>query len=343
MTTEIVPHSKAHGIDFLGTNDYYYIVRSDIGVYLKSSNFHGGSDIEIFDLHLSCQNGEHYLASVEGYFYIIKGDSYRRVRNMKADTDAQVFPLHPNCRGGDNYYSVNESFYIVFQDRGVYRTTTNMKEDHDGQEFPIHENCKNGLYYWGRDEYVYILEPVRNWGVEYRRATNLKDDSNGKLYSMHRSVVDFLPGGLAITQGSTFAKWEQIKSIANDSDVEVHWSKEISHLKGVKRSELSTIEHNWKIQPTVSGSAGNLAGAFARAQFALQLEYGGKKVNTKNESWEDVKEVKEKIEFKLDPHQQVWIWQYLVGLGKEDILFCRDIEATNTNEPPTDDPLPLAN
>lgn len=342
MPTAIVPHSKAKGIDFCGTEDYYYIVRSDVGVYMKSSNFNEGSDIEIFDLHLSCRNGENYLASEEGYFYIIKGDSYRKVSNMNTDGDAQVFALHPNCRGGDSYYSINDYFYIVFLDKGVYRKTSNMNEDSDAQEFSIHDNCKNGLYYWGTDKYVYFVESGFEWGVEYHKTSNMNEDSDGQTFSMHKSVVNFLPGGVAIAEGTTFGKWELAKSFVNSSDSTVHWVKEVTHQQGVKKSALSSIEHNWSIKTTASFSTGNLSGAFAQKQFSLEVQYGGKKVDTTSQSWNDVKTVKETIDVTLEPHQQVWIWFYVLGLGTVDILFCRDMQSTNTSEPPTNDPLPPA-
>ena len=38
---EIVPKNadEARGIDFCGTDDYYYIIRSDLGVYMRCTNF----------------------------------------------------------------------------------------------------------------------------------------------------------------------------------------------------------------------------------------------------------------------------------------------------------------
>lgn len=102
--TEIVPKSEARGIDFCGTDDYYYIIRSDLGVYMRSTNFHEGKDIKIFSLSEACRWGDHYFACKDGdsYYYIIKGNQYRRVKNMKKDKDAVVYSLHPNCRGGSS-------------------------------------------------------------------------------------------------------------------------------------------------------------------------------------------------------------------------------------------------
>ena len=58
----------------VGTEDYYYNIRSDLGVYMRSTNFHQGNDIKVYSLSQACQWGDHYLATGLDYFY-------RRVTN----------------------------------------------------------------------------------------------------------------------------------------------------------------------------------------------------------------------------------------------------------------------
>ncbi|XP_026106561.1 uncharacterized protein LOC113078465 [Carassius auratus] len=130
----IIPKSKTKGTDFCGVNNYYYIIRSDLGCYMQSSNFNKGLDITIFGLHPACQNGDHYLGHNKGYFYIIKGNSYRRVTDLSTDSGAVVYSLHPNCQGGDHYLSAFGKFYIIFQEKGTYRRTTNMNHDWEAVE-----------------------------------------------------------------------------------------------------------------------------------------------------------------------------------------------------------------
>uniref|UniRef100_A0A671M8P1 Uncharacterized protein n=1 Tax=Sinocyclocheilus anshuiensis TaxID=1608454 RepID=A0A671M8P1_9TELE len=101
----IIPKNKTKGTDFCGVKDYYFIIRSDLGCYMQSSNFNKGLDITIFSLHPACQNGDHYLGQEDGYFYIIKGTSYRRVIDLSTDSGAVVYSLHPNCQEwGVEYY-----------------------------------------------------------------------------------------------------------------------------------------------------------------------------------------------------------------------------------------------
>ena len=60
----------------VGTDDYYYNIRSDLGVYMRSTNFHQGNDIKVYSLSQACQWGDHYLATGLDYFY-------RRVTNWQ--------------------------------------------------------------------------------------------------------------------------------------------------------------------------------------------------------------------------------------------------------------------
>ncbi|KAF4109505.1 hypothetical protein G5714_010578 [Onychostoma macrolepis] len=177
MMKGIIPKNKTKGTDFCGVKDYYYIIRSDLGCYMQSSNFNKGTDLTIFSLHPTCQNGDHYLGHQDGYFYIIKGHSYRRVTDLSTDGGAVVYSLHPNCQGGDHYLSAFGKFYIIFQGKGTYRRTTNMNQDSDAVEYDLHPNCRDGLYYWGLPNHYYFLKPVSEWGVEYYKATNFNKGS----------------------------------------------------------------------------------------------------------------------------------------------------------------------
>nr|XP_015217115.1 PREDICTED: uncharacterized protein LOC107075374 [Lepisosteus oculatus] len=338
----IIPKSKAKGVDFCGVDSNYYIVRSDLGCYMWSTNFHRGSDLKVYSLHPSCQGGDHYLAYDDNTFYIIKGNVYRRVSNMSADTDAVVYDLHPNCRGGDHYLSAYGNFYIIFKSRGVYRRTSNMNKDSDAVEYTLHPNCKDGLYYWGTKSYTYFVKPKDQWGIQYHKTDNLHEDTKAETFSIHPDVVDFLPGGLGETYGPAFGKWELIKTIANDSETPITWEKKITRKVGYVKSKMSSIEHNWKVSMSATYQSGTLTESIAKFQFSLSAEYGGKSVNTEGENWEEATEVAESVNLTLKPHQKIYVWQYKLGFGKEDVLFCRDMRFDDDPTPPTDIPLPPA-
>jgi hypothetical protein len=336
----IVPRSKAQGVDFCGDviNGHHYIIRSDASVYMRSGNLNQGSDIEVFDLHYSCKGGDHYLVN-DGYFYIIRGTSFRRVTNLNTDANAVVYPLHPKCQGGDHYLSMCGKFYIIYKDRGVYKRTTDMSKNKDVAEYDLHPKCGNGLYYWGYGEYAYVVTSVGGWGPQYHTTTNMNHDYESTDCSFAMDVVKCVPGGLAITDGPTFGEWELLKSFENTSQATVDWSKEVSHKNGAKKEKLSSIEHNWNIKVSASYSTGDIAAKFAKYQFSLEASYGGKSVDTRKESWDDVTTVTEKVSVSVPPGQQVCFWQYKVGLGDEDILFCPKTKMTNSKDSPTEIPL----
>ncbi|KAM4626201.1 uncharacterized protein O3C94_019343 [Discoglossus pictus] len=338
----IIPKSKAPGVDFCGVGSYYYIIRSDLSCYMKCSNFNKGEDINIYSLHPACINGEHYLAHQDDYFYIIKGSVYRRVTNMNADEGAVVYSLHANCQGGDHYLSAFGNFYIIFQNRGVYHRTKNMNTDEDGVEYSLHPDCKNGLYYFGVSDYYYFVKPHDEWGVQYYRCTNFNTNEDNETFSFHPSVINFLPGGLALTQGPSYGVWECIKTICNDSATPISWSKKITRKVGFDYEKMSSIEHNWKVSSTVSVKPGGVSALLTKASFSCTAEYGGCSVNTDREKWSEATETEESISITLQPNAKVIIWQYQLGVGKTPVLFCRDMKIDDKSTPPTENPLPPA-
>ncbi|XP_048048470.1 uncharacterized protein LOC125269583 [Megalobrama amblycephala] len=301
----IIPKSKTKSTDICGAGKYYYIIRSDLGCYMKIGSVNRGSDISVFSLHPACKNGDHYLGGEDGSFYIIKGNSYRRVTNLTTDSSAKVYSLHPNCQGGDHYFSASDKFFIIFQERGTFRITTDMNTDLDAEEYKLHPNCKNGLYYWGLSNDCFFLKPVSEWGVEYYKCTDLGEDECIGVYSVHPDVLNFLPGGLTVTIGPSFGNWENIKA-TNDSNTPATWQKKINKKIGYNKEQMSQITHNWKIATSALIESGE------HAKLILKLHlffFGDFHVSTKKESCNEMIEVEEQLIFELKPNESVYLWQ----------------------------------
>ncbi|XP_067300949.1 uncharacterized protein [Pseudorasbora parva] len=336
----IIPKSKAKGTDICSVSKYYYIIRSDLGYYMKIGSINKGSDISIFSLHPSCQNGDHYLGSGDGSFFIIKGDSYRKVTDLTTDSDAKVYCLHPICQGGDHYFSAFGKFFIIFQEKGTYRTTTNLTLNSDAVVMTLHPNCRNGLYYWGMSNDCFFLKPVSKWGVEYYKGTDFSKDKCIGVYSVHPDVVNFLPGGLSVTKGPAFGIWENIKTITNDSNTPVEWQKKINKKVGYNKEKMSEITHNWNIAASASIESGDLAALIVKSQFSISAEYGGSHLSTKSDSWNEMTEEEEQLTFELKPNKSLYLLQYKMGFGEEPVLFWRDLKIDNEPNPSTEVPLP---
>ncbi|ROI52169.1 hypothetical protein DPX16_3439 [Anabarilius grahami] len=339
----IIPKSKAKGTDFCGQGENIYIIRSDLGCYMETSDLNNGSNISISSLHPACQDGDHYLGNWDGCFYIIKGNNYRRVKNLTTDSEAEVHSLHPNCQGGDHYLTAFGMFYIIFQEKGIYRRTTNMNTDSDAEERDLHPDCRNGLYYWSMGFICFsFLKPASEWGVEFCCTIDLSNNDHTNVFSVHPDVLNFLPGGLSVTKGPSFGIWENIKTISNDSNTPVTWTKKIIKKVGWNKEKMTQITHNWNIAASVSIGTGELAKLIANLQFSFSAEYEGSHVSTENESWNEMTEEEEQLTFELKPNESLYLWQYRMGLGKEPVLFCRDLKIDDEPNPPTEVPLPLA-
>ncbi|XDV37871.1 hypothetical protein PO909_007403 [Leuciscus waleckii] len=261
---------------------------------MRSGDFNKGSDLSIHALHPCCRNGDHYLADYY-YFYIIKGDKYRRVTDLSKDTDSVVYTLHPNCR--------------------------------------------DALYYWGDPYNYYFLKPTE-WGVEYYKGTYLNKAERKAVLSVHPDVLNFLPGGLSITNGPAFGKWVNIKTLSNDSPTPVTWHKKVTKRDGYNKEKMSQITHNWKIKTSGKISSGELARLISNVQFSFSRLYEHSSVNTETENWNKETEEEEELNCELKTNECLYLWQFQLGLGSEPVLFCKDLKITDQPDPPTEVPLP---
>ncbi|KAL1277269.1 hypothetical protein QQF64_023942 [Cirrhinus molitorella] len=349
----IIPKSEANGTDICAFNNYYYIIRSDLCCYMRTSGLNESSDISIFSLHPACQNGDHYIGG-DSYFHIIKGDSCRRVTNLTTDGESVVYNLHTKCQGGDHYFAAFGYFYIIFRKKGTYRRTTNMNYDLHAEEHTLHSNNSEGLYYWGPPYYkrngkpngsqllscCYFLKPVSKWGVEFCTGPDLSKDKYTAVYSVHPSVLNFLPGGLwQLNYCPAIGIWQNIKTITNDSTTPVTWQKKVTKIVGYNKEKISQITHNWKIDASFRTESENLAKLIAKLQFSLSAGYGYSSVSIEKESWNEATEEEELLTFELKPNESLYLWQYKLCHGHEPVLYCCDLKINNDPNPPTVVPL----
>ncbi|XP_071976454.1 uncharacterized protein [Engystomops pustulosus] len=276
------------------------------------------------------------------FFYIIKGTYYRRVKNLNLDESAVIFSLHPKCQGGDHYMSAWDSFYIIYLSQGFYRKTKNMSTDENIEEYSLHPECSNGLYYFGTEDYYYFVKPRDEWGIQYVKCTNFNKNIDTESFSLHPSVINFLPGGVGVSKGPAYGEWVCIKTIVNDSKTPVQWQKKVTKKSGYEKEKMCTIEHNWSVTANVSFDTGGLSKLICQSQFSLTTEYGGSKMNTERENWNEATETEELLNVILQPDEKMYIWAFQLCMGNDPVLYCRDIRILANSDPPTDVPLPPA-
>ncbi|KAM3916034.1 uncharacterized protein RB166_015407 [Leptodactylus fuscus] len=340
MSKKIAPKNQVKGVDFCGVDKYYYIIRSDLGCFMRSSKFNFGDDLDVFTLHPACRGGDHYFAYKLDLFYIIFGDTYHVVGNLNTNVDIQVHYLHPNCQGGDHYLSAWDYFFIIFQERGVYRRTKNLNKDKEGEDFILHPNCRDGLYYFGVANYCYFVKALDEGGVQYVKSLNFATNETTGIFNFHSSVINFLPGGLAITRGPAYGEWVCRQTITNDSETAFQGEKLVTKRIGFEKEKMASIESNWKVYATFPPETGGLRALLVKRQFSLPAEYGGLSVDTDQERWTVATDREESIPMSLEPREKVNIWTYQLGLGRNPLLHCGNIRLVRTPEAPTDFPLP---
>ncbi|KAA0721249.1 hypothetical protein E1301_Tti018146 [Triplophysa tibetana] len=336
----LVPGSKMKGVDICGVRYNCYIIRADLGYYLKTTDLRQPSDLVLYDLHDSCM-GDHYVGHINEYIYIIKDSSYRKVKNLSTDSRSECKEIHPKYHFGDYYFSFRGKFYIIFKDKNIYKTTSKLTSP-DCQEYPLSEDFSDGLYYWGRALHFYIMRMSSSWVVQCIKGFNLSSGNRANSASVHKDVINFLPGGLSITKGEAFGRWEMIKSVKDESDSTKNLDILIKRMVGYNKVKMREITHNWRVDISCPVNPTKLAALIAKVQFSLSAEYGGLYVNTEKESWNEGSNEVEKIKLELQPYSNVYMWQYRLGLGEDQVFFCRDIKINYDSNPPTEIPLPCA-
>ena len=353
--TQIVPRKESNSFDFCGANDTL-LIRSDLKCFMRCYNLNKASSARIHPLHQACLDGDHYFACYHSRFctryYIIKDDKYHYVTDLQTgEGQSEELLLHDKCKGGDFYlgsttfhaFSSEPVFFIIFAQRGKFRVVSDLSTDKEsaracwrGKEFDLASDCKDGLYYWCTksqvmgEELFYIVKQVQNWGAQFYVTTDMKSNSGHEL-GFHQSVTNFIPGGLAVTNGPTLGKWECIFSYQNrGTEAETRQSIKIKKKKGYTKSFVTQMIREWGITGTL-GAAGGLSVVGIEAlktQISLSGSYGGKRINTTQQDWTAEEEFEDDIDFGIvSPGQKKSIWQYVVTMEKGgDILKFNEYE-----------------
>ncbi len=212
-----------------------------------------------------------------------------------------------------------------------------MNQDTDAVEYALHRYWRSGLYYWMCGEHSYRMEHS-TWGLIYHRTMNMNRNLELHTYSVSPDVIPFLPGGLAQVKGPALGIWELVKSICNDADATITWNEEVTITHGYRKEELSSLTHNWRVEMSVSVSAGLLAETIARTQFSMEAEYGGSKTDTTSQDWSESRQEKESLEAVVAPGETIYIWQYRMKLGSDPILFYKNLYLGKSSDRPTNSP-----
>ena len=315
---------------------------------MKAYHVRDGDDpVTIHPLHPTCAGGDHYLATPD-HFYIIKGDECRRVKDLSTGADPTTFTLHEECRNGDFYMAKNSTnFFVIKRNQGQGSFQCQHVESLKDGNVTNHENGMldkyktpnagagvdlGSCYHWATSSYFYFLKPVTTWNLEYHRTKDLfNDPEKCNDYPVYPPITAFLPGGLALIMGRTFGRWEQLTSIKNNSESERR-KITIKRKHGYEKPMLHSVHHEWNIsqrERSASLTTEEIFKAVLKRTFHFPPNYGGLAVDATKEDWSDKMEVEESMSVTIQSNQLVYVWQYVLGIGDQVVLYTKHVKKTN--------------
>ena len=350
MTT-VIRCDKAKGTDFCGLGDYQYIIRSDLGCFVKARQVlaAGNDPVTIHPLHPNCAWGDHYVATPH-HFYIIKGKECRKVTDLCTGADPITFSLNAECQDGVFYMAKDsKKFFIIKKSNNdcfpyECKLVEDLKNGHASNEQMLDKyrtpDAERGVdlgsrYHWATTGYVYFLKPITTWSLEYHRTKDLfKDAEKCNDYPVYPPITAFLPGGLAVIMGPTFDRWEQLLSIPGSNATNKVDNLTIKRKHGYKKPTVNPVQHKWNTSQSERSTGFTTEDIFKAAlkrTFYFPAEYGGLAVDATKEDWSDVTEVEEVI---TPPGQHVCVWQYVLGIGDHVVLYTKHVKMTDNDSEP---------
>ncbi|XP_060111756.1 uncharacterized protein LOC132584005 [Heteronotia binoei] len=320
----MVLSKKIPDIHIFSTRAGDVAIRPDLNCYLLLPNIPTSPCAELRPLHPTVHGGKHYFSSRwHDSVYVIMGNKFTEAQDLSVGSTSQVRGLHPSCCGGQHYFVVSGGFVIILSQG----TSTAVKDLATGEPVP-------GLYpghQWSTEK-VGSIRSYLYW--------HLWDNFSGSFFTLHPNILSFLPGGLGLTKGPAFGAWKLLTTLHNYSDIPVAKSHRLFRKVGYTKEKLADVGNGWSASLPNSPEPSCVIVELAKAQFALPTQYGGMGLDTEQEEWEEVHEEEKILEAALQPNEVAYAWQYQLGLGKEAILFCREIKVTSSSDPPYEIPLP---
>jgi len=335
---QIVPKnsSYARGIDICASKKYVYIIRSDLGLYMRTTSINQGSDMEVFKLHDALAWGDGYMLDDKGkWFYIVKGDTIHYCKDLTSDKDGKTKTLLSPYQGGDYYFCGESTFYVLFG--SSFRSTDNMYKHSRYDWGSMASAFNDGIYFWCQQSCINCLVQPGEWGPTYTYNYNPVTTGARTGNTISMDVVNFLPGGVAQSNGKSYGNWQLLKSQANDLDSSYDWTYHIGLQAGFNYSVMSSITNSWNINANASMDSGTLTKLLCQFQFSLDVQYGGSKTNTTSADWNVLGTIDSTIEKTIQPGEAVYVWQYQMGFADpKTCLFYDNTVVTDDPNPPED-------
>jgi len=339
---KIVPHQHTDGIDICSvTKKQFAIIRSDLGCWMSTTDLHEGSELQVYKLHENCTGGDSYCADYSGKYYIIKGTYYHSCKDLSTDKDGEDYSLLDGNQGGIHYFNWGGEFTLVTGKSGQKIIwTTNMNKFEAGNANYLSPLLSAGSYYWANKNYVCAMfQPNEDVGGLYFNEGNnpVMNNYKGEYVTVPMDVVNFLPGGIAQSQGKAFGKWRLLYSTTATDPV----PQIIQTYIGFDSSAVSSITDNWTFNGNMTLSEFTLLKLMCQYQFSLDATYGGISTDTTSLDWDKLyigNVHTNPYPVDIPANGTAYVWQYRLGFGEKTCLYGNQLQVTLDSNPPDTPP-----
>ena len=245
--SKLKPHHK--GYDIFAAGKYIYIVRSDIGAYLRAKKLDGDNSTksEIFPMNEALRNANHYFGvdkrSKKGKTrrIAIWGTTYTEHKKFSDPEGTEKTIVSEEARNGNHYFNVKLSSgrQVIYVIKGRKILVFGSLSDSTAITTGLlpDELQKDVVAFWGKGKHIYILKNDKERGpliykakrkksskpkeknpsiskmLSYEEESYVNWEISNVISAPNDGVRNFLIGGLsAVTNGGTAVVWKSISS-----------------------------------------------------------------------------------------------------------------------------------
>lgn len=374
--SKLKPHYK--GYDIFSAGSYIYVVRTDIGYFLRAKQLDGASTTKskVYSLNEALSNGEAYFGlnrisqssgKLKGTRCVVRDSIYATYRNFGKTKGKFKMIGSKQARGGEHYFAVgvkrskysnNRRIYVIKNNKFYrFKSLADKKPEkgYDGvtltkeaQTDPNDSTSKDDIVaFWGQSKYIYMMKNTE-FGPLIYRTTDLRKPFSTVVSAPNDGVRNFMIGGLTAKQGGkTSVVWKSVSGAFPFCNTSSDQSSTVGAPKvsetitvGFVKGSTSSIEKNWSVTATVGMETGGLGALVASAHAELSTTYGGASVKTKSREWS----TQNTTTINLDEGRQVkggqciGYWQGQMYINKK-LVMTTGIYFTDTKSPPAEKPV----
>lgn len=132
--------------------------------------------------------------------------------------------------------------------------------------------------------------------VVNRTRGDLTKTGTFKMFPVTTAVKNFMPGGLADTEGASYAIWDRVDGLHNEGPDPVNYKRLFKIEQGQSGEKIKVIESNWNIKLTSTISTQVTVGVLvAKAELSLETAFGGSTTESNTNAWYNKETVEETI------------------------------------------------